>query len=246
MLNTTLVISTLIGAVLLGGITVVSLQATNKSKIIKLLLAFSGGFMLSIAFTHFIPELYAEHTSFIGYFILLGFLIQLILEFFSGGIEHGHVHIHKNQKIPWALFISLSLHSIIEGIPLGNMLEGINVSDHHNHDAKSLFLGILFHQIPVAIALMTLLTQSKLSKVKSWLFLAAFGIMTPLGISLGLVIPAENLGINEHVILAVVVGIFLHISTTIIFETSENHKFNLLKLVSILVGCAFAFGLNWI
>ena len=133
-----------------------------------------------------------------------------------------------------------------EGIPLGNMLEGINISDHHNHDAKSLFLGILFHQIPVAIALMTLLTQSKLSKVKSWLFLAAFGIMTPLGISLGLVIPAENLGINEHVILAVVVGIFLHISTTIIFETSENHKFNLLKLVSILVGCAFAFGLNWI
>jgi formate/nitrite transporter FocA (FNT family) len=60
------------------------------------------------------------------------------------------------------------------------------------------------------------------------------------------VIPAENLGIDEHVILAVVVGIFLHISTTIIFETSENHKFNLLKLVSILVGCAFAFGLNWI
>ena len=246
MLNAPLVIITLIIAVLIGGLTVVSLQASNKSKIIKLLLAFSGGFMLSIAFTHFIPELYAENTSYIGYFILLGFLIQLILEFFSGGIEHGHVHIHKNQKIPWALFISLSLHSIIEGIPLGNMLEGINVSDHHNHDAKSLFLGILFHQIPVAIALMTLLTQSKLSKVKSWLFLAAFGIMTPLGISLGLVIPSENLGIDEHVILAVVVGIFLHISTTIIFETSENHKFNLLKLVSILVGCAFAFGLNWI
>ena len=57
---------------------------------------------------------------------------------------------------------------------------------------------------------------------------------------------AKNLGIDEHVILAIVVGIFLHISTTIIFETSENHKFNLLKLVSILVGCSFAFGLNWI
>ncbi len=246
MLNTTLVISTLIGAVLLGGITVVSLQATNKSKIIKLLLAFSGGFMLSIAFTHFIPELYAEHTSFIGYFILLGFLIQLILEFFSGGIEHGHVHIHKDQNIPWALFISLSLHSIIEGVPLGNMLEGIKGSSHHDHDAKSLFFGILFHQIPVAIALMTMLTQSKLSNLKSWLFLIAFGVMTPFGIGLGLIIPAENLGIDEHVILAVVVGIFLHISTTIIFETSENHKFNLLKLVSILIGCTFAFALNWI
>lgn len=245
MLNAPFVILTLIGSVIIGGLIVVSLEATNKSKIIKLLLAFSGGFMLSIAFTHFIPELYAENTLFIGYFILLGFLIQLILEFFSGGIEHGHVHIHKNQKIPWALFISLSFHSIIEGIPLGNMMGGIGLSDHNNHDAKSLFLGIIFHQIPVAIALMTLLTQSTLSKVKSWLFLTAFGIMTPFGVCLGLVIPSKNLGINEHVILAVVVGIFLHISTTIIFETSENHKFNFMKLASILVGCAFAFGLNW-
>jgi zinc transporter ZupT len=246
MLNAPVVIITLIIAVLIGGITVISLQASNKSKIIKLLLAFSGGFMLSIAFTHFIPELYAENTFYIGYFILLGFLIQLILEFFSGGIEHGHVHISKNQKIPWALLISLSLHSIIEGIPLGNMIEGISLSDHHNHDAKSLFLGILFHQIPVAIALMTLLTQSKIANWKSWLLLSLFGIMTPLGVGVGLIIPAKNLGIDEHVILAIVVGIFLHISTTIIFETSENHKFNLLKLVSILVGCSFAFGLNWI
>jgi zinc transporter ZupT len=126
------------------------------------------------------------------------------------------------------------------------MLEGIEGSSHHDHDAKSLFFGILFHQIPVAIALMTMLTQSKLSNLKSWLFLIAFGVMTPFGIGLGLIIPAENLGIDEHVILAVVVGIFLHISTTIIFETSENHKFNLLKLVSILIGCAFAFALNWI
>ena len=29
-----------------------------------------------------------------------------------------------------------------------------------------------------------------------------------------------------NIILAIVVGMFLHISTTIIFETSENHKFN--------------------
>lgn len=246
MLNAPFVIATLIGSVLIGGLTVVTLEASNKSKIIKLLLAFSGGFMLSIAFTHFIPELYAENTSFIGYFILLGFLIQLILEFFSGGIEHGHVHIHKNQKIPWALFVSLSFHSIIEGIPLGNMIEGIGLSDHHNHDAKSLFFGIIFHQIPVAIALMTLLIQTKLSKLRSWLFLAVFAIMTPLGVVLGLVVPIQNLGIDEHIILAVVVGIFLHISTTIIFETSENHKFNFLKLASILVGCAFAFTLNWI
>ena len=246
MLNSFIVISSFVGAVILGGVTVVYLQATNKTQLIKLLLAFSGGFMLSIAFTHFIPELYSNKTATIGYFILLGFLVQLLLEFFSGGIEHGHVHIHKDEKMPWALFISLSLHSVIEGVPLGNILEGMGHSDAHDHDLNSLFFGILFHQIPVAIALMTLLIKSNSSKLKAWIILISFAIMTPMGVLIGLSVPAENLGLSEDIILAIVVGIFLHISTTIIFETSENHKFNLMKLLSILIGCSFAFTLNWV
>ena len=71
--------------------------------------------------------------------------------------------------------------------------------------------------------------------------LMAFGIMTPLGVLLGMCGVDILQGIDYHVILAVVVGMFLHISTTIIFETSENHKFNLLKLISIFIGCGLAF-----
>ena len=37
-------------------------------------------------------------------------------------------------------------------------------------------------------------------------------------------------------ILAIVVGMFLHISTTILFETDESHKFNLAKLLLIISG----------
>ena len=48
-------------------------------------------------------------------------------------------------------------------------------------------------------------------------------------------------GFDFNIILAIVVGMFLHISTTIIFETSENHKFNFLKLITIFVGCSIAF-----
>ena len=71
----------------------------------------------------------------------------------------------------------------------------------------------------------------------------AFGLMTPVGVFLGLGVTTEQLGLNVNMILAVVVGMFLHISTTIIFETTENHKFNLLKLVSILVGVTLALGI---
>ena len=237
-----IVYSSLILSVVLGGFFVTYLQQTNKAQIIKLLLAFSGGFLLAIAFTHFIPDLYHEESASIGIYILIGFLIQLLMEFFSGGIEHGHVHVHKGQKMPWGLFISLSVHSILEGIPLGNQLMGHEIlSSHHHRDDNSLLLGILFHQLPVAIALMTLLINTKLTTAKAWIVLMLFGIMTPLGVLVGMLTLPGEFGLDYHVILAIVVGMFLHISTTIIFETSENHKFNLLKLLAIFVGCGLAF-----
>ncbi len=238
-METFLVYLGLVGAVVLGGIIVTYLHAANKNKFIKLMLSFSGGFLLAIAFTHFVPELYASETKNIGLFILLGFLIQLVLEFFSGGIEHGHVHVHKGQKMPWGLFISLSAHSILEGIPLGNQYAGYEL-DHH-HAEHSLLFGILFHQLPVAVALMTLLLNTNISKLKAWLILIVFGIMTPLGLTVGLISSTATSFLDFNMILAIVVGMFLHISTTIIFETSENHKFNILKLTSILIGCTLAF-----
>ncbi len=229
----------LIAVVIAGGGFVHFLQANNKSQVIKLALAFSGGFLLAIIFEHLLPELYAGRTSNIGVYILIGFLIQLIMEYFSGGIEHGHIHVHKGQAMPWTLFISLSIHSIIEGIPLGNDVDLIH--HLHDHDHKlSLFWGILFHQLPVAIALMTLLLTTSLRKGVAWLVLLLFSIMTPVGLLIGLKVPMEQTGISVPVVLGIVIGMFLHISTTIIFETAENHKFNLLKLSSVIAGIAGA------
>ena len=105
----------LIAAVIVGGVIVSIMDGLKQKKMIKIMLSFSGGFLLSIAFVHFLPELYESHTPYsIGSFILIGFLIQLFLEYFSGGIEHGHIHIHKNNRVPWSLFISLSIHSFID------------------------------------------------------------------------------------------------------------------------------------
>ena len=237
-MNPLTMVLVLLLVVVAGGGFVHLLQANNKAQFIKLSLAFSGGFLLAIVFEHLLPELYAGETSNIGIYILIGFLIQLIMEYFSGGIEHGHVHVHKGQAMPWALFISLSIHSIIEGIPLGN--EYMGIVNTHDHGHGSLFWGIIFHQVPVAIALMTLLINTKLSQLQSWLVLLLFAVMTPLGVFLGFNVSPAELGLDVHVILAVVVGMFLHISTTIIFETTENHKFNLMKLMSIVFGCGLA------
>lgn len=236
-----LIILVLIASVLLGGFFVVVLKRAENEKIIKLSLAFSGGFLLAIGFVHLIPELYAHSEFNVGIYILLGFLVQLILEFFSGGIEHGHVHIHGKAKVPFALITALSIHSILEGIPLGSQLGGFEISTTVEHsDDHMLLYGIVLHQMPVAIALMTLLLASGTSKLKAWFWLLFFAINTPLGLLIGFFGGAAYANFDFNIVLAMVVGMFLHISTTIIFETSENHRFNFVKLITILAGGSLA------
>lgn len=241
----------LIASVILGGLGVVYLQNLNRGGLIKFLLSLSGGYLITIAFIHLIPELYIHNGNNVGYYIIFGFLIQLILEYFSKGIEHGHIHFSKGA-VPWTLFISLSVHAIIEGIPLeaqfhidevGKHLHDVNSAHHHHHhqgaSANGLLMAVILHNIPLSIALMTLLLSSNFSKTKSWLLLIAFSLMGPFGVLLGHFGAAHYL-INLEVLLAVVVGMFLHISTTIIFESAENHKINIYKLLSLFFGVGLA------
>jgi hypothetical protein len=66
-------------------------------------------------------------------------------------------------------------------------------------------------------------------------------MMTPMGMFLGWIMETSGDFPYMDLLLAIVVGMFLHISTTIIFETNENHKFNLAKLTAILLGVGLTF-----
>ena len=201
----------------------------------KLLLSFSGAYLLALTVFVLIPEVYHSHDEqhnfkYIGLFVIVGVLLQIVLEFFSHGAEHGHTqhpHPHQHSVFPLSLFISLSIHSILEGFPL---------SHGHNHD---LVYGIFVHKLPVAIVLTTFFVNSGVNKWKTALFLLFFALMTPLGTFLSNTVPSL---ISYHTELsAIVIGIFLHISTVILFENSEGHRFNLLKFLSVCVGFAVAY-----
>jgi hypothetical protein len=66
-----------------------------------------------------------------------------------------------------------------------------------------------------------------------------FAIMTPLGTFLADALPAVNQYYNQ--ITAIVIGILFHISSTIIFESSEGHKFNIAKVSMIVLGILLAY-----
>jgi hypothetical protein len=172
-----------------------------------------------------LPKVYESHNHNIGFFIMIGILFQIILEFFSKGAEHGHVHGHdKINSMPWLLFISLCLHAFLEGFPVG-----------HHHD---LAYGIAIHHLPIAIILTTFFLNAELNKTALFLFMISFAVMTPLGTFVSDTVPAINQYFTE--ITAVVIGILFHISSTIIFESSEGHKFNIAKISMIILGILLA------
>jgi zinc transporter ZupT len=217
-------IGLLFASVITGAI-VVEIFKAKKGKNIQLLISFSGGYLLSVSILHLFPELFQHNTSkYIGLFILGGFLIQILLEYFSQGIEHGHFH--NSNVIPFSVLVSLCLHALIEGVPLGGHL--------HQHAHNALLTGIVLHKIPVAIVLMTLFLKSNMSKQKAYFYLLLFALMTPIGVFTGSFFTALANYHNE--IMAMVIGIFLHISTTILFESSDGHKFSAQKILSIIVG----------
>ena len=190
-------------------------------------MAFSGVFLLSTTIFELLPEVYSHlETKKIGVYIMGGILLQILLEFYSKGAEHGHLHHNESKNIfPWFLFISLGIHAFFEGFPL---------KDHHN-----IIIGVVIHKIPIAILITTYLLKSKLPKLKVVLFLLIFTAMTPLGS-----LAAEFLSISPTVIYSinsVVIGMFFHISTIILFESSEGHHFNLNKILMIISAVVLAY-----
>jgi zinc transporter ZupT len=108
---------------------------------------------------------------------------------------------------------------------------------------EGLFTGILFHNIPISFTLVNIFLMSGKTHRQTLTALIIFALMTPLGALVSGFIPGDP-EVFGHYALALVIGIFFHISTTILFEADQNHRFNLMKFATILLGSAAAFLLH--
>ena len=86
--------------------------------------------------------------------------------------------------------------------------------------------------------------KTSLIKIRRRLsFLAFFSAMSPLGYYFSMALSNGGIGNLQQYfnrIMGVVIGIFLHISTTILFESSSDHKFTIRKLTAVLLGIGIA------
>lgn len=220
----------------LGAGSLVFFAPKFKDDYFKLILVFAGSYLFSITVLHLLPELFSSgfDGGKIGLFILIGFLFQQILEFLSSGIEHGHIHHLHGEKKSGVITVMLGLfiHAFLEGTLLSHdSLIGAE-SVAHVHGSKSVLIGIVMHKGPAAFALAAVLINS-LSKKWTLILLLIFALASPLGMFSSAflfengIIQKEGIGM----LYGLVVGGFLHISTTIFFESSPHHTFQWNKLL---------------
>ncbi len=238
----------LIGSALVGGF--ISLKYSNRKEVnYSLILAFSGAYLFSITIIHILPELFshAQNPGLTGIYVLGGFFLQQVLEIFTAGAEHGHVHTtehaHKHKSgLALSLLIGLSVHSILEGSLLTH--SHANPADTSN---LAIALGIGLHKLPAAFAMMTILLCYYHSKTKPIIFLILFALASPLGLLISQYAIDIQLFTDQtiNILFAVVSGSFLYISTTIVFESTPGHKVKFNKLLVLLLGAGVAVLAEW-
>ena len=230
--------SLLFVSVFAGGLAAVS-SPWNKRNWNAPLLSFSGSFLLGIAILHLFPAVFYGGNHIIGLWVLGGFMLQFFLEQLTSGIEHGHIHIHSSTHHlkAFPIMIGLSIHAFIEGLPLAHYHE---LNEHAAGKFNHLLFGIVLHKLPAAFALGTILSLAGIRKWPLLGYLFIFASMSPIGARLSEYLKPEEFYVQ--IIMALVAGSFLHIATTILFETDDtaHHTLSLKKLLLILAGLFLA------
>ena len=194
---------------------------------------FGGAFLLGSCFINLVPHIFlvSDGSAFvvgsihfkITAAVLVGFLIQMLLESLTNGVEHGQSH-EAEEVSTVGLMLGLSLHSFLEGMPLVDI-------DGEVH--RGLLYGIVLHNIPISVILIGLFVSNGYSAVKSILLLSLFAVMTPIGslCNLYLLPPDSTL---QRLLMGVVVGILLHVSVSILFDHHEK-KMSLSTVILVVL-----------
>lgn len=221
---------------LLSGAAIAAYLFKNPNRnVLNNLLSLSGAFLFGVLILELMPDVFTVGTRLPGLFFILGFFLQTGMDYWTSGIEHGHIHVPKSPKPAFmiSLFIGLGIHAIMDGLPFAGVGDPL-----HSHD--TVFMAILLHKFVEGFTIFIVLGMMSFPVPKTWWYIVLFSLITPLGMLVFDSIP--SLHTYFHYVLAFAGGSLLHVSVTILFEAENihHHGMPVRKLVSILIGLALA------
>ncbi|XP_068595710.1 zinc transporter ZIP1 [Brachionichthys hirsutus] len=165
----------------------------------------------------------------------------------DGDPEDGghHVHVDFQAHSPFRsfmLFLSLSLHSVFEGLAIGLQSTDSKVLE--------ICIAILVHKSIIVFSLSVKLVQSAVGPFWVLAYITVFALMSPIGISIGIGVTEARLAAGaliQVVLEGLAAGTFIYITFLEILPHELNSPGKqLLKVFFILLGFSIMAGLTFL
>ncbi|MFA6227509.1 MAG: ZIP family metal transporter [Candidatus Paceibacterota bacterium] len=220
-------------ATILGGL--FAIRFRDK---LHLILGFSAGAVLGVAFFDLLPEAISLGNKFyeISYvmgFVALGFIFYLILDRLTllhchdEGCDHGHSEESKQNKGVFGA-ISLSVHSFLDGVAVGigfqvSVAVGVVIA-----------VAVLVHDFSDGLNTASLILRGGGEKKKAFRFLIIDALAPVLGIfsTFLFILPEKSFSI----ILALFAGFFLYIGASDLLPESHHAHPKIFTTIMTLLG----------
>jgi ZIP family zinc transporter len=232
------------GATMLGGL--VALRLRDR---LHLILGFSAGAVVGVAFFDLLPE--AVHLT-IGtrspastmLFVAIGFLFYLLLDrlalLHAAGHDHGdHDHAHEHAHGPQRGLlgaITLVAHSVFDGLAIGFAFQISSAI------GLAVAIAVLTHDFSDGINTMNVVLKNGGSRADGLRWLLADSIAPAVGIVAAFFIPlpADLFG----TVLAVFAGLFLYLGASDLVPESHHAHPKFLTTAMTIAGAALVYGVN--
>ncbi|MCA6085604.1 ZIP family metal transporter [Candidatus Endomicrobiellum agilis] len=199
-------------AAMLGALIVLAFHKWSEKNSF-FIINFSAGVMLTLAFTHLIPEGMGLNPKTMVY-VLLGFLIMFFLQFIV--LFHPCHDDECSKHMGVTSIVGLSLHSMIDGLMIA---VGFEVD---NSIGILTAIAILLHKLPDGITISGILLHRGASKKRIFNFSLLTACFTPIGAILGRIL-FKNMSLPVlGSLLGLTAGSFIFLSASDLIP--ETHK----------------------
>lgn len=160
----------------------------------------------------------------------------------EGSAQHVHVDLQAHSSFrSFILFLSLSLHSVFEGLAIGLQSTESKVLE--------ICIAILVHKSIIVFSLSVKLVQSAVKPLWVAAYVGVFAVMSPLGIAVGISVmeaQLESSALIQSVLEGLAAGTFIYITFLEILPHELNSPERpLLKVLFILLGFSIMAGLTF-